>query len=175
MELFFFGFLFLLFDYNIAVGSGTLALIPAFVGYLLLFFASRPLARTYPAFQKLSVAALPMTAFGLVCFFLPLFWPQAVQGALSLILGICATLCSLAAAWLFSEAVLAMEKALGRDLLAKKIHNAWALLSGTAILSYAGLVMQDLVLPALVLQTAGTIWFLYSLIICARHYRAYRK
>ena len=171
MFAFFFGFIFLFLDYSVTLGGRTVQLIPAFVGYFLITVGAAHMTKKHPGFRKVRNLSAVLVFWSAVVFLLDIFPPSEHAQYILFAVGLLSTVFALYLTHLFTVAIHKTEGQEGRALNGDKLSSGWALLTMTSVLSYAGLLLESLVFPCLVLQIAGTVWFLSSVLKCATLYR----
>ena len=171
MFAFFFGFIFLFLDYGIPVGGGTLQLIPAFLGYILIAVGAWGLEKKISGFRKIRNFSAVLIFWSVATFFLDIFAPLEEMKYISLSIGLLSTVFALYITHMFASAIRKAEGRIGLSLNGEKLLSGWALLTLTAVLSYAGMFFEDLILPCLILRVASTFWFLTSVLKCAVSYK----
>lgn len=163
MLLFFFGYLFVFLDYNITVGTASINLIPDFVGFILLFIASRLYASKSRHFFAVGIVSLILGAWGLVSFGLGLFsisLPSIVQT----ISGVIAMLGALYLTYAFTEGVKEYEAGFSKPIGAAQLSSAWVLLCMGNLIFYFTLIFNSMYLVCVLLQILSLVWFEYSIL-----------
>ncbi len=159
MKYYFLGFLFVFLDFNISLGyGGVVNLIPAFLGYAILFFANRRFGHENGHFRRLrlfTVIAFVLSAaeFTLNLIALPL--PKVVELVISVIM----TVVALYIAYEFAEGAKELEQSLYKKLDADKISAAWIILSMTALLEFLVLYIPAVMLPCYLVHWLAVAWF----------------
>ena len=159
MKYYFLGFLFVFLDFNLPLGyGGQINLIPAFLGYAILFFTNRRLGHENGHFRRLRITTaiafiLSTAEFALDLIALPL--PKVVELVISVVM----TIAALYIAYEFAEGAKDLERSLYKKLDADKISSAWIILSMTALLEFLVLYLPDAMLPCYLVHWLAVAWF----------------
>ena len=159
MKYYFLGFLFVFLDFNLPLAhGGEVNLIPAFLGYAILFFSNRRFGHENGHFRHLrlfTVIAFFLSAaeFTLDLIALPL--PKVAELVISVVM----TVAALYIAYEFAEGAKELERSLYRKLDADKISSAWIILSITSLLEFLVLYLPAVVLPCYLVHWLAVAWF----------------
>lgn len=159
MKYFFLGFLFVFLDFNLPLGyGGILNLLPSFLGYAILFFASRSLGHENEHFRRLRFATAIAFFFGVAEFTLDLA-ALSLPKAAELVISVIMTVTALYIAYEFAEGAKGLERSLYKKLDSDKISAAWIILSMTALLEFLVLYLPKLALPCYLVHWLAIAWF----------------
>ena len=169
----FFGFLIVFADTAIALPAtgGTIELIPAFLGYLLLLFGSRRMNEESTHFRRLGIVALAALPLGLAEFILNILSVPVAP----LILFILTTVADLWCAYEFSEASKEIEHDCYTKLGADKLSTSWFLLVMTSLLGFALPLLPKLSFTQFVIHHIALILFLVCAFLFTRKLQAYKR
>ncbi len=167
MGFIFFGFFFLFLDFPIAVGTGSLNLMPAAVGCVLLLLGFGRISDGAPRFLRMRLAAMGLGVLDLALTVLALLAVDMGKP-----LGIALDLVGLALAlylgYEMAEQVKAWEKRASRPLGGRDLSSAWFLLLFGSLLSILGGYVESVALLCMVLQLLSVIWYQMALYRCWR-------
>jgi len=173
MWLFFFGFLLVFAEFPITfpLTGGTVDLLPAFLGFALLFLGAKKMSMENLHFRRIRIAALPAFAVSAVHFVIAIlhldlaFFSYDVAELILLILTVAA---KLYIAYEFTEAVKKIERSHYKKFGADKLASAWIILCMTSLLGFLVAVLPSIALPQLVVHLLAVVWFEASVFGVAR-------
>ena len=156
MNKIFWGLLFLFFDINI----NQISILPAFVGYLLIYFGMKEYNVRYGAVEAYTKAR-PWVIAATV--WAALFWlPLLNPGYLSVI----GTALQLVVTYFIMQGVEQMERVWERDLNSSRLRTAWYITLVCLIVTYlAGILAAGLAVIAMI------VWFVAAIIYLVAFYR----
>lgn len=168
MLYFFIGFFFLLLDFPIAIGGGSLNLMPACVGGVLVLLGIGQTCDGTPRFLRMRLSSALLVVLNLARTVTDILgigdealWHVLAQGFEMLL--------ALYLAYEIAEYVKAKEKAASRPLGGKDLASAWFLLTFGNLLSFLAGRVESIALLCLVLQLLSVVWYQTAL------WRAHKK
>ena len=160
MNKIFWGLIFLFFDFKI----NGVTLLPAFVGYLLIYFGMKEYNAKHEAVEAY-IKARPWTIAAAVwsaIFWLPLLNPSY--------LSVVGTALQLAVTYFIMRGVEQMEPLHARDLGAARLRTAWYIALVCLIVTYLATILATMLAAGLAV-IAMIIWFVAAIIYLVAFYR----
>ncbi len=156
MNKIFWGLLFLFFDINI----NEVSILPAFVGYLLIYFGMKEYNREHsevPAYHKAQPWIIAATVWAAI------FWlPLLKAGYLSII----GTALQLVVTYFILQGVEQMEPVWARDLNSSRLRTAWYITLVCLIITYlANILATGLAVVAMI------VWFIAAIVYIVAFYQ----
>jgi len=159
MQYFFWGFLLVFLDFDIALPyGGTLNLLPAFLGCALLLRGTKLFGHKNAHLRRFKLATPIVFILGIADFVLDLSAPSLPQAA-EIVISISVSLVSLYIAYEFAEGAKALERTLYKKLDADKLSAAWFILCMASLLMFLTFYFSDLLLPCLIFKLLAIGWF----------------
>lgn len=134
------GSFFLLFDYGLLVGGGLLQVLPAFVGYLLLYCGTKRTYKYSSYFIRLRYFCLFMAAVALLGWGTDLFLYSGEMTAAGILRSVGEHAASLFTLWLLVRGMFDMVLRMRRDALAASVQRlrvVWFCLAFSDIVTYS--------------------------------------
>ena len=174
MKAIFWSFFFIFVNFNLALNSHVLNLIPSFVGYLLLYRAAGDLLDENRRFELLRPFAVGMAVYTGILWAGDLLGVTGGGSWMDTILSLAATAVSLFVSWNVVQAIREMETARNADLNGASVRTAWFVLLAAQIAGYAAVFLLSAGLALLVgiAMLAGIVWFLAALWKSGRLYES---
>ncbi len=168
MGLIFFGFFFVFLNFEIAIGAGTLNVMPAFIGYLLILLGcgkiddgSRCIFRIRGFSVPLAFISAAFTVLGLI--------PIPMHTIARLLINLVSIGGALYVTYEVADWVKEKERERFRPLGGSDLSSAWFLLAIGNLISLFASFMASMALLCLALQLLSIAWYQMAL------YRAWRK
>ena len=160
MWLYFIGFFFVFLDFSFPLPENEriVNLMPDFIGYALLFFASISLRRENNSFRRLRLVSVIATVFSLAEFFLNLFAVPLFLG-IELSIGVLMTMAALYITYEFAEGAKTIERGAYKRLGAEKISSAWTFLCISSLLLFVTTFLPYAAIPCYLLHWLAFAWF----------------
>lgn len=162
MILFFIGFLFIFFDYDVVFAGGHIInFIPDFVGYLPIILGCIKLKNESNRFFRVRILAVILGIWSITAFSLGAFALQ-LHTVVETTVSVASTLLSIYMTYEFCEGVRMMERSRKRPIGASSLSSAWIVLSMASLFFYLTAFFPAIYLLCLILQLLSIFWFEYA-------------
>ena len=163
MRTIFIGFLFILLDFNLNLGSSSIELIPDFIGYIYVLKGLMELSEHSEWFTRLKPFANGMAIFSGIIFVMDLLGISVAMGTIvTMPLAIVSTIISLYITYGIVMGIKDMEAANEWDLNSDSLYSTWKVLVICTIVSYMVFFIPFVAIIGIVVGVIANIFFLYS-------------
>ena len=163
MNYIFWGFFFVILDFNITSDTMVISLLPTFVGYILLYKGLKILAPLSFRFVKIQSWTLAMAAYMGLVYFMNLFGVRNEIGGLFFFLGLGSTLLGFYIQFNVAMGIKDIELNHAVFLNADTLILLWKIVAVGLLLVYVTLFIPPISLLVLIITVVANIIFLYYL------------
>lgn len=125
MNFIFWGFLFIIFDCSLNIGSMILGFLPDFLGYFLIWTGLRSILGESDSFSRIRPLCLVLGGYGLVVYVMDLAGITMALSWFVLFFAILSVAGRLSVTWHFVKGLEEMEQRSGRELGASLLRERW--------------------------------------------------
>lgn len=172
MKFIFLSFIFLFFDFSIDVGSFTIGILPAFVGYLLLRKGVKEMAAEYKPFADVRYISGWMAIFMGVIYITKLLRVWSMLGLAATILNVLTLFISFYVAFIVVKGISEMEKKYAVDMGSDRMT---AFLKALAIFQAAALILTFIPVLALACSVFCVVFAVIFVVTVYKAWKAYEE
>lgn len=163
MSKIFWGFFFIVFHFNLTLGTSVISLLPDFIGYFLILSGIYELENLASSFGKVKSWVLLLALLKIVTFLLDLAGLSSLNQPIAVIIGIVLLVISLYVQYYIIYGIRQMEESQQMDLYATKLFSLWKIVATCSIFSYLCLILSWLAAIFIIISVLADIVFIYYL------------
>jgi len=160
----FWGFVFILLDFNITVNNSVIGLIPDFIGFILIFRGLNELRNFSTKFTKIQPFVSLMIFLKMIAYVMDFFGISAQIQTILIPVGIVFLVMYLYIEYTIICGIQDMEQSLGADLEVKMLFSVWKIVAFCCILAnIAWIISSAVAFVFIIISIIANIMFLVSL------------
>ncbi len=159
----FWGFFFIVFNFNLTLGNAVVGLIPDFIGYFLILKGIIELQDLSIHFRKIKSLVVLMVIVKIITYFMDLLGMTAQIQTGAVIVGLVLLVISLYIEYSIICGIQEIEKAQNMKLNAEKLFSIWKIVAVFSALAYIGLILPSLAFVFILISAIANMVFLYNL------------
>lgn len=166
----FWGFFMVMLDFNLTFSSGSLSLLPDFIGWFLLYRGLTELSDESVSFANVKNMAIVMIILSLLLYICDAFGLLRESQVLSLLFGLTATLLQLFVTYSIISGIAEMERNHSAELNSEALQKCFVIIAVCCLFIVAAMLFVPLAFVAAVVMIAASIVFLFQLAKTKRLY-----